>query len=96
MSSLAFTHGGTLYFVLSEEALQRVQQHDPFEFNARMAKASLSLTVPLQIVIAYADAADMAHLVSLQDDVDAVLQYLYRGYQFTDSDRQRAGGYKPL
>ena len=94
--ALSFTYQGKIVIVLDEENLERMQQHDPFEFNQRQVPTPTAISIPLQIVIAYANRDEYLKILGMTEFPDAVMQYLFRGYKETDTDRQRQGGYKPL
>jgi len=87
--ALVFSHEGILYLVLDEENLERVQQHDPFDFNQRTVRGGLALTIPLAVVVAYARQDEQATIAAMASTAD-VVKYLRRGYRETASDHERA------
>jgi hypothetical protein len=93
--SLVFAHEGTLYLVLDEENVDRIQQHDPYDFNQHTAGVPLSLRFPLRIVVAYARKDEQAKIAAMGSNAELV-QYLRRGYHETASDHERVFPIRPL
>ena len=90
--ALAFAHQGVLWLVLDEENVERVTQHDPFEFNAAKARGTtMALRIPLQVTVAYATKAEQVLIEKME--MDQVVAYLSRGFQITDTDRKRGTTY---
>lgn len=85
--ALAFAYHGTLWLVLDEENVERLQKNDPFDFNQRSIPVPMPLAVPLQITVAYAKEAEQASMAKM--DPDQLVVYLRRGYTETESDRRR-------
>lgn len=82
-----FTHQGILWIVLDEENVERIQQHDPFEFDAHKA-GMLALRIPLKVVVAYARKEEHETIAAINDP-NAVVKYLSRGFKVTESDHDR-------
>ena len=87
--ALVFAHLGTLYLVLDEDNLARVQQHDPFDFNQRTIGEPLALGIPISVVVAYARQDEQAKIAAMPSTAE-VVTYLRRGYRETASDHERA------
>lgn len=87
--ALVFAHHGTLYLVLDEENLERVQQHDPFDFDQRTTGGTLTLGIPVRVVVAYAHREEHAKISAMGTTAEAVT-YLRRGYREMPSDHERA------
>jgi hypothetical protein len=93
--ALGFTHDGTIYIVLDEENLARVQQHDPFEIDFSLGNPG-PMAIPPRIAIAYARRDEQDTLTAMKDDVPALIRYLFRGYRYTETDASRRGPYQQL
>src|SRR5262245_50373993 len=85
--ALAFAHQGHLWIVLDDENIERIENHDPFDFNTAKWPVPLALKVPIEIHIAYATQAEQLTIAKM--DSDQVIPFLARGYKYTDSDRKR-------
>lgn len=66
--ALAFAHKGTLYLVLDEENIERMQRADPFDFNVGNAPP-MALRMPPDIVVAYASTGEQEAIAALPDGV---------------------------
>lgn len=93
--SLVFAHQGVLYLVLDEENVERVLQHDPFDFNQRAIGASMALRIPVSVVVAYARKDEQAKIAAMGSTAELVA-YLRRGYRETATDHERAVLVQPL
>lgn len=89
---LSFAHQGRLWIVLDEENVERIQQHDPFDFNSRKAPGVLTIALPLQVTIAYARKDEMSKIQELCADPSELVKYLSRGFKVTASDHDRPYG----
>jgi hypothetical protein len=87
--ALIFTHQGTLYLVLDEENVARIQQNDPFDFDQRVTSGLNALRIPLAVVVAYARQDEQAKIAALGSSAE-VVNYLRRGYRELPSDHERA------
>jgi hypothetical protein len=87
--SLVFAHQGTLYLVLDEENIERIQQHDPFDFDQGTIGDSVTLRIPVSVVVAYAHRDEQAKIAAMDSPAD-VVRYLRRGYREMPSDHERA------
>lgn len=93
--SLVFTHHGVLYLVLDEENVERIQQHDPYDFDAQASAVPLALRIPLVVVVAYAAKEEQDKIAAMESSEDLVA-YLRRGYRETATDHERARPIRPL
>jgi hypothetical protein len=93
--SLVFTHQGALYLVLDEENVERIQQCDPYDFNARTISEPMTLRMPISVVVAYARKDEQARIAAMPSTGE-VVRYLRRGYRETASDHERTVRVKPL
>ena len=85
--ALVFSAAGTLYIVLDEENIERIQQFDPFELPPAWTRQLQPLKIPLDIVVCYAKKEEQAFIQSLT--VPELVKYLRRGYQERASDHER-------
>lgn len=85
--AIAFAHDGVLHIVLDEENIERIQANDPFEFNSQYALVPLTITVPLRVSISFAKKDEYESFKAMSEK--EILTHLYRGYRFSDTDRQR-------
>lgn len=87
--AIAFAHDGRLWIVLDAENVERIQQHDPFEFSGAKVPGVLALRVPLQIAIAYATVSEMPRIQALMSNPSGLVKYLARGFTVTATDHDR-------
>lgn len=90
--ALTFVRGKDVVIVLDEENVERIGKNDPFMLD--MAKmGTYTVEFPLRIHICYARKDDAVFKEYIeQQDMDALLTYLSRGFQVRDGDYD--GSYK--
>lgn len=93
--SLVFAHDGVLYLVLDEDNVERIEQHDPFDFDQHAAGLPMALRFPIKVVVAYARKDEQATIAAMEGGAD-IVAYLRRGYRETATDHERARPIRPL
>lgn len=96
--AIAILSEHVLLLVMDEENVERMVANDPWEFDVANAPSSKKKQAIQHVIVAYAKKDEIPMLLALRDErgLEAVVRYLYRGFQLTDTDAKRQTPYEKI